>query len=135
MARYVIDPGTARALAASRTKVTLGCRLLAPTLLRSQLLAVYYAAVQGGELTRREAQAQLDFVRSLQVRLLGDRVLQGLAWDMAQQLGWRDTFVAEYLALTRLQADAFVTTSPELARAAGGLVPVVGIEALRGAST
>lgn len=135
MTRYVIDPGTARELAARRAKVSAGCRLLAPTLLRSQLLAIYYAAVQGGELSRREAQAQLDFVRSLQVRLLGDRVLQGLAWDLSLQLGWRDTFVAEYLALTRLQADAFVTTSPELARIAGRLVPVVGPEALQAAAT
>lgn len=132
MTRFVIDPTVALWLARRRARAAAPHRLLAPTLLRSQVLALCYDEVRRGELTRREANQQLDHIRALQIRLLGDRVLQGLAWDMAQQLGWADTFVAEYLALTRLQADALVTTSAELARQARGLVPVVGIEALLG---
>jgi hypothetical protein len=40
------------------------------------------------------------YVRGLRIRLLGDRVLQDAAWKVADQLGWPDTFDAEYVALT-----------------------------------
>jgi predicted nucleic acid-binding protein len=130
MARYVIEPEVALALAARKAKVPAHHRLLAPTLLRSQVLAQLYATVQRGETTRQEADARLDYLRGLQVRLLGDRVLQRVAWDIAAQLGWQDTFVAEYLALTRLQADALVTCSQELAVAVQGVIAVATIDDL-----
>jgi hypothetical protein len=38
---------------------------------------------------------------------------------------------AEYLALTQLQADAFVTLDAELARRAEGIVPTATIDALQ----
>jgi hypothetical protein len=43
---------------------------------------------------------ELTYVRGLQIRLLGDPVLQSVAWKIADQLGWPDTFDAEYVALT-----------------------------------
>jgi predicted nucleic acid-binding protein len=118
MARYVIEPNVALALAERNARVAAKHRLLAPTVLRSHVLAQLYMAVQGGVMTRKEANARLDFLRGLRIRLLGDRVLQRVAWDIAAELGWPDTFVAEYLALTKLQADALVTVSSELADAA-----------------
>lgn len=105
-------------------------RLLAPTLLRSQLLSLLYQAVNRGEMTKKDARRQLDYVRGLQIRLLGDRVLQGLAWKVASELGWADTFDAEYVALTRLQADAFVTLDRRLAGAVRDLVTVASVEEL-----
>lgn len=105
-------------------------RLVAPTLLRSQLLSLLYQAVKRGEITKSGARRQLDYVRGLQIRLLGDRVLQGLAWKIADELGWADTFEAEYVALTRLQADAFVTLDRRLADAVRDLVTVASVEAL-----
>jgi predicted nucleic acid-binding protein len=51
--------------------------------------------------------------------------------DLAEQLGWAETYDAEYLALTQLQADAFVTLDAELARRAERIVPMGRIEALR----
>ena len=69
-------------------------------------------------------------MRRLRLRLLGDRVLQSVAWDVADQLDWPDTFDAEYVALTRLQADALVTLDERLAHAARRLVPVVSIDDL-----
>lgn len=66
----------------------------------------------------------------LRLRLLGERVLQGVAWTIADQLGWPDTYPAEYVALTQLQADAFVTLDPELALAVRGLVTVAPYDAL-----
>lgn len=130
MARYVIEPEVALALAERNAKVPAHHRLLAPTLLRSQVLARLYDAVRRGETTRKEANARLDYLRGLQVRLLGDRVLQRVAWDIAEDLGWPDTFVAEYLALTRLQADALVTCSAELAATARSVVAVATLEDL-----
>jgi predicted nucleic acid-binding protein len=105
-------------------------RLLAPTLIRSQLLSLLYQAVRRGEMTQRDARRQLDYVRGLRIRLLGDRVLQNVAWQVADQLGWPDTFDAEYVALTRLQADAFVTLDRQLASAVKNLVTVAPVKAL-----
>jgi len=132
VARYVIEPEVALALADREARVPAKHRLFAPTLLRSHVLAQLYAAVQRGALTRKEANARLDYLRGLQVRLLGDRVLQRVAWDIAVELGWHDTFVAEYLALTKLQADALVTGNAELATAARKVVAVASLEDLLG---
>jgi len=115
--KFVIDPGTALALADQSAEISPAHQLLAPTLLRSQVLAILYADVRRGTRTRQGASRCLDYVRALPLRLLGDRVLQRRAWDVAERLGWADTFVAEYVALTQLQADALITTSRELAAA------------------
>jgi hypothetical protein len=45
--------------------------------------------------------------------------------------GWETTFDAEFVALTQLQADVFVTSNSDLARAASGLVETATIDALR----
>lgn len=129
MTRYVIGPDVALRLAAEGRTVA-EHQLVAPTLIRSQLLARLYGAVRAGELTRKDAERRLDHVRSLRLRLLGDRVLQAVAWAIAEQLDWPDTHDAEYLALTRLQADAFVTLDERLAAAAQGAVAVATYETL-----
>jgi predicted nucleic acid-binding protein len=130
MTRYVIEPVVALALAERDARVPNHHKLLAPTLLRSQVLAELYARVQRGKLTKEDAGRHLDYLRRLQVRLLGDRVLQRVAWDIAQELGWKDTFVAEYLALTKLQGDALVTMDQSLATAASKLITVATFEEL-----
>ncbi len=132
MTRYVITPDVALRLAALQAVVPAAHRLLAPTLLRSQVLAQLYAQVRRGELDKRSAERQLDFLRGLRLRLLGDRVLQRVAWQIADQLGWADTFVAEYIALTQLQADAFICLDADVARAASGIVAVASFDALVG---
>ncbi|HEY6744666.1 MAG TPA: type II toxin-antitoxin system VapC family toxin [Mycobacteriales bacterium] len=131
MAKYVIAADVALRLAEDGTGVGSGHQLLAPTLLRSQLLSRLYQAVGRGELTRKEAGRRLDYVRGLRIRLLGDRVLQSTAWTVADRLGWPDTYDAEYVALTQLQADAFVTLDDRLARAVRDLVTVATLEDLR----
>lgn len=73
---------------------------------------------------------RLDYLRGLQLRLLGDRVLQRVAWDIALELGWTDTFVAEYVALTKLQADALVTRNAALASAASKMIAVASMDEL-----
>jgi predicted nucleic acid-binding protein len=130
VARYVIGVDVALRLAAEEAVVAAGHQLLAPTLLRSQLLSELYRAVGRGELTKKDAARRLDHVRGLRLRLLGDRVLQNTAWKVAEQLGWPDTYEAEYVALTQLQADAFVTLDQELAAAVKDLVTVAPIDVL-----
>ena len=130
MTRYVIGPDVALRLAHDRAVIGAGHQLLAPTLLRSQLLSLLFQAVGRGELTKKDAELRLDYVRGLRLRLLGDRVLQNVAWQVAERLGWPDTYDAEYVALTQLQADAFITLDDRLARAARELVDVAPIEAL-----
>jgi predicted nucleic acid-binding protein len=94
------------------------------------VLSLLYQAVQRGEMTKKDADQQLNYVRGLRIRLLGDRVLQNIAWKIADQLGWAYTFDAEYVALTQLQADALITLDNQLASAVTDLVTVAPIEAL-----
>lgn len=127
MTRYVISPDVALQLAEREAVIPPRHQLVAPTLLRSQVLALLFVQVRRGELEKKQADRRLDYLRALRIRLLGDRVLQDVAWKVAEQLGWQDTFVAEYLALTRLQADAFVTLDATLANAARSVVTVAPI--------
>ena len=69
----------------------------------------------------------------MKIRLLGDAVLRRVAWRIADQLGWAETYDAEYVALTQLQADAFITLDEDLARRAAGVVSTATIDALRAA--
>jgi predicted nucleic acid-binding protein len=128
MTKYVIGPDVALRLAGDRAGVR--AELLAPTLIRSQLLTLLFQAVRRGELTKQAADAQLNYVRGLRMRLLGDRVLQDVAWKIADRLGWDDTYAAEYVALTQLQADAFITLDERLANAARDVVTIAPIDAL-----
>jgi len=130
MTRYVIGPDVALMLAEKRARVSDRHRLLAPTLLRSQVLAQLFSDVRAGKSDRKEANERLDHLRRLNIRLLGDRVLQRTAWDFAEQLGWHDTFIAEYVALTRLQADALAVRDPAIAHAAGRHVAIARYEDL-----
>jgi predicted nucleic acid-binding protein len=105
-------------------------QLVAPTLVRSQTLSALYQAVRRGELTQPEAKRRLDVITTMPMRLLGDRVLKSKAWQIATDLGWPDTYDAEYVALTQLQADAFITTSNDLAAAVQGLVTTAPLSVL-----
>lgn len=128
--RYVIALDTTLRLLRERAVVAAQTRLVAPTLLRSQVLADLYGAARRGEIGRAEARARLNHMRALNIRLLGDRVQQAHAWDIAERLGWADTLTAEYVALTKLQADAFVTLDAGLARAVEGVVKLASFEDL-----
>ena len=130
MARYVIGPDIAIRLAHDQAVIGAGHQILAPALLRSQVLSLLYQAVRRGEMTSKEAERQLEYARGLRIRLPGDRVLQNVAWKTAVLLGWPGTFDAGYVALTPLHADALITLDRQLAGAAKDLVTVAPIEAL-----
>ena len=109
MARFVVDCGVVLHLAGEGIEVAAEHELLAPTLLRSQTLSALHEAVHRGEIPADVARDRLARIRAMPIRLLGDAVLRRRAWDVAEQLGWAETYDAEYVALTQLQADAFVT--------------------------
>jgi predicted nucleic acid-binding protein len=131
MTRFVVDCGAVLHLAAEGTEVPGEHELLAPTLLRSQTLSALHGALHDGSLSSDVALERLARIWAMPIRLLGDAVLRRKAWAIAEQLGWAETYDAEYVALTQLQADAFVTLDPDLARRVEGIVPTATIEALQ----
>jgi predicted nucleic acid-binding protein len=132
MTRFVVDTSAVLHLAASEgVEVSGAHELLAPTLLRSQTLSALHEAVQRGELPADVARDRLTRIGRMPIRLLGDAVLRRRAWELADHLGWASTYNAEYVALTQLQADAFVTLDAELARSVEGIVATASIDALR----
>jgi predicted nucleic acid-binding protein len=131
MSRFVVDAGAVLHLVSEGIEVSGAHELLAPTLLRSQTLSVLHEAVHRGEIPADVARDRLTRVGQMRIRLLGDAVLRRRAWEVADQLGWASTYDAEYVALTQLQADAFVTLDAELARKVEGIVATASIDALR----
>jgi predicted nucleic acid-binding protein len=129
--RFVVDCGAVLRLAAEEIEVAPEHELLAPTLLRSQTLSALHEAVHAGELAGAVARERLARIGALSIRLLGDAVLRRNAWEIAERLGWAETYAAEYVALTKLQADALVTLDEELARQVRGIVPTASIDDLR----
>jgi indolepyruvate ferredoxin oxidoreductase alpha subunit len=131
VARFVIDCQTLLRIAAGEIEVAAEHQLVAPTLVRSQALSALYEAAHRGEISAAEGIERVTRINSLKVRFLGDKVLQRQAWKVADQLGWQTTYDAEYVALTMLQADVFVTSNEDLARTVGGLVETATVDALR----
>jgi predicted nucleic acid-binding protein len=130
MTRFVVDSSAVLELVRAGIEVAPEHELLAPTLLRSQTLSVLHEAVQRGEMPADVARDMLARIWQLPIRLLGDAVLRRNAWKVADRLGWAGTYDAEYVALTLLQADAFVTLDEELASNVQGVVTTAPIEAL-----
>jgi predicted nucleic acid-binding protein len=131
MTKFVVDASTVLSLAREEIEVSGAHELLAPTLLRSQVLSQLHEAAHAGELTVEVALGRLTRIGGMRIRLLGDAVLRRRAWKLADQLGWASTYDAEYIALTQLQADAFITLDAALAEKVEGIVPTASIDALR----
>ena len=105
-------------------------QIVAPHLIRSQALSLLLDAVRRGDLTEDLALQHHERLTALKMRLLGDRVSRRTAWNIAREHGWESTYDAEYVALTRLQADALVTVDPAFAAKAKDVVPLAPLEAL-----
>jgi predicted nucleic acid-binding protein len=129
--RFVVDTSAVLHLAAEEIEVADEHELLAPTLLRSQTLSALHEAVHRGELPADVARERLERIWKMPIRLLGDAVLRRVAWKIADQQGWASTYDAEYLALTQLQADTFITLDEHFARRAEGVVPTSSIDELQ----
>ena len=131
MTRFVVDANTLLRIAAGEINVAPEHQLLAPTLVRSQALTALYDGYRRGKISADEGLERVTRINSLKVRFLGDKVLQRTAWRIADQFEWETTDDAEFVALTQLQADVFVTSDRKLARAVSGLVQTASIDALR----
>ena len=129
--RFVVDCDTLLRIASGEVEVVPEHNLVAPALVRSQALSALYQAARRGEISAAEGIERVTRINSLKVRFLGDKVLQRKAWKLADQLGWETTFDAEFVALTQLQADVFVTSNADLARAVSGLVKAATVDSLR----
>jgi indolepyruvate ferredoxin oxidoreductase alpha subunit len=129
--KFVVDAGVAIRLASEAIDVPPDHELLAPTLIRSQVLALLHEAAARGEISAKRGLEIHGRISRMPIRLLGDAVLRRRAWDVADQLGWESTYSAEYIALTLLQAEAFVTQDADLARSVEGIVRTATIDALR----
>lgn len=105
-------------------------QLVAPNIIRSEALQLLLFDVRRGGRTDRAALEVHERITELKMRLLGDRVSRATAWRIARERDWDTLRDAEYLAVTRLQADALVTIDPDLAAKAETIVPVAPLQAL-----
>jgi predicted nucleic acid-binding protein len=128
--RFVVGCDTLLRIAAGEIEVAAEHQLVAPTLVRSQALTALYQAARRGEMSAADGLDRVTRINSVKMRFLGDKVLQRTAWRIADQLGWETTYDAEFVALTQLQADVFVTSDRDLARAISGLVQTASADAL-----
>jgi predicted nucleic acid-binding protein len=124
MTRYAIDAAVALRLVAEPEPRATEHQLVGPSVLRSHALSMLYRDVRAGRLDHRVGRERLEGLATLKIRLLGDRVSRSTAWRIAEQLGWDDTAMAEYLAVAVLQADALVTEDDRLGSAARDMIPL-----------
>lgn len=130
MTKYVVDAPVVLYLLSEGIDLPGEHQLLAPTLLRSQVLDALYGEVRSGTVSEEEGLDRLARFAGMKIRYLGDKVLRRDAWTVATRLGWPSTDDAEYVALTRLQADALVALGPRLVAEASELVPTARLEVL-----
>ncbi|MGH3259765.1 MAG: hypothetical protein ACRDOU_30950 [Streptosporangiaceae bacterium] len=130
MARYVIDAPTLLHLVDAGLHVDPGHQLVAPNSIRSEALQLLLRDVRAGKRAETAALEAHERMTEVKMRLLGDRVSRRTAWQLARQHDWDTLRDAEYLAITRLQADALVTVDPSLAATARDIVAVASVDDL-----
>lgn len=128
MTRFAIDAAVALRLIRDTRVVGAHHQLVAPAGLRSEVLARLYREVRAGVLADGTARQQLDALAGLKIRLLADRVSRSTAWKIATELDWAEIGPAEYLAVTRLQADALITDDERMI--SPRLVPIASYDDL-----
>ena len=130
MARYVIDAPTLIYLVDTGLHVDPGHQLVAPNSIRSEAMELLLHDVRAGKRSEAEALKAHERMTEIKIRLLGDRVSRRTAWQIARDRDWDTLRDAEYLAVTRLQADAFVSVDPHRAATAREAVAVAAIDDL-----
>ena len=120
--RFVLHHSALLHLAEADARIAEEHRLLAPSSSRSHVLSRLHERVHLGDMRAERARQRLAYIRELHLRLLGDAVMQRVAWEVADRLGLSTTCDAEYIALTKLQADALIAMDDHLVGAAQGIV-------------
>jgi len=113
--RFVVDCETLLRIAAGETKVAAEHKLVAPTLVRSQALAALYEAARQGEISAAEGIERVTRINSLNVRFLGDKVLQRNAWKVADSVDRLLAALADDVSRPELlgESDAIGVTAEE----------------------
>jgi predicted nucleic acid-binding protein len=129
---YVIDAHAAIELVRKEFVGRDKWELFAPTLLRSQVLAILHAELVAKRGDPGQLLSLAERACRLPRRLLGDAVLRRLAWAIATEQGWVETYDAEYIALTRLHGVALVAGSAALREKAMAMVRTETVDHLLG---
>jgi predicted nucleic acid-binding protein len=130
MARFVIDPPTLLHIVDCGVSIDPAHQLVAPNSVRSEALERLLREVREGQRTEKAALQCHERMTELKIRLLGDRVSRRTAWKIAFSHNWDSLRDAEYLAVTRLQADALITVDRRFAAVATPFVRVATLDAL-----
>lgn len=132
MTVYVIDAHAAIQLVRRGYSGEGTSELFAPTLLRSQVLAILHDELVAGGGDSSQLLDLAERACRLPHRLLGDAVLRQTAWAIATEQGWPETYDAEYVALTRLHGEALLAGSDALREKAATLVRTESVNSLFG---
>jgi len=133
MTRFTIDAPTLVHLVTEDLACDPAHQLVAPNLIRSQALSVLFTLVGSGEVSEQDALRRHEQLTELKMRLLGDRVSRRTAWQLATTHGWQSTLDAEYIAVCKLQADAFISIDSAMVARAAQVVPIASLEDLTSA--
>ncbi|GAA0597021.1 hypothetical protein HPO96_35345 [Kribbella sandramycini] len=130
MTRFTIDAPTLLHLVDAELSVDQAHQLVAPSSIRSEALTLLLHEVRDERRTEQDARRLHTRMTELKIRVLGDRMSRWTAWQLAREHGWDTLRDAEYLAVTKLQADALATVDPALAAKAQGVVPTAEVDQL-----
>jgi predicted nucleic acid-binding protein len=101
-----------------------GHEVIGPDLLWSEFTSELHAALRRGEVSTVTAAAALDALDAV-VAHVDTPALHRRAWAVAERLGWRRTYDAEYVAVA-LEGLPLLTLDARLARGVGHLLRVIG---------
>jgi predicted nucleic acid-binding protein len=125
-AELVVDASTiVKAALAGRLPAFGRRRLIAPTLLWSEVASALSQLRWRHELTDSELKASMDDILAGEIETVDSRSLIERALEIARTLGWAKTYDAEYIALAERLAIPLVTLDARLVRAAQPLVAIV----------
>ena len=111
MTRFVVDASAVLHLASAGVEVSGEHKLLAPTLLRSQCCRLCTRPCSGARSRPKSRATTLPASGGCRSGFSATACSGVGPGSWADRLGWASTYKAEYVALTQLQADAFVTLS------------------------
>lgn len=126
VAKWVLDePGSELALALAREWAVDGVRVVAPTLLWSEVANVLHRRVAAGQVRADRAESALEALVESALTTRSERPLAPRAFRLAQELQLPSVYDAVYLAVAEAEQAEFWTFDARLHWAASKAVPWV----------